>query len=158
MTVKIRRAICLVLVGWCLSVGGCRKPTYLPQVTINGWTWTVELATTSQQRTEGLSGRPHLPEGAGMLFIYPDPRPVQYCMRRCLIPLDIAFITSDLRVAKVYTMAVEDDLAGRVLYPSQTAVQFVLEVPSGALGRAEVNEGDKVAFSPDIPDPAKADP
>ena len=156
MTARIARTICLGLsIGVLLS--GCRKQSTPPQVTIKEQTWAVELALTDRQRYEGLSGRTHVAETAGMLFVHPEPMAVEYCMRGCLIPLDIAFITPDMRVATIYTMAVEDDLVGRVRYPSRVPVQYVLEVSGGALGRAGVEVGDKVMFSGDIPRPAKAD-
>ena len=140
-----------------VTMVGCRKRYDPPRVTIKGQTWEVEIADTVQARWEGLSGRLYLDESAGMLFIYPKSQSLSYCMRGCLVPLDIAFITADSRVAKIYTMRVEEDLAGGVAYISGEPVQFVLEVRGGALGQAGVSVGDAVSFSGDMPDPAKAE-
>lgn len=129
-----------------------------PRVRINGSTWTVELATTKMVRYRGLSNRTALAKRAGMLFIFPHSRPQAFCMRHCEIPLDIAFIDADLTVVKIHTMAVEPDRVGRKLYPSGAPVQYVLEVPGGAFGRAGVQAGQKVTLLGDIPDPAKAEP
>ena len=90
-----------------------------------------------------------------MLFVYPSPQVLDFCMRGCTIPLDIAFIDADLRVVATYTMAVEPDLAGSVNYSSLGPVQFALEVPGGALGQASVRPGDKVVFSAQIHEAAK---
>jgi uncharacterized membrane protein (UPF0127 family) len=79
-------------------------------------------------------------------------------MRGCYIPLDIAFIDADGYVVKTATMAVEDDLAGRIVYSSDRPAQFALEVPAGTLAAANVKPGSKVIFSPDIPLPTKAPP
>ena len=91
-----------------------------------------------------------------MLFIYPTPQPLEFCMRVCVIPIDIAFIDGDLRVVSTHTMAVEPDLAGRVLYPSGPAAQYVLEVAAGALAKAGVKPGDRVILQ-NTPDAAKAE-
>jgi uncharacterized membrane protein (UPF0127 family) len=92
-----------------------------------------------------------------MLFIYPRPEVLEFCMRGCVVPLDIAFINSDLRVVRMHTMAVEPDRAGRVSYSSQHPVQYALEVAGGSLGRLGVRVGDRVTFSAEIPSPAKAE-
>ena len=92
-----------------------------------------------------------------MLFMYPKAATRTYCMRGCLIPLDIAFIDSDLRIVKIYTMAVERDRGGLVAYSSHAAAQYVLEVSAGAFGRNGVVQGTKVVFLGNIPPATKAD-
>jgi len=146
-------AVCMIALFW---PAGCRKKSSPAQVTIAGRTWTVELAATVEQRYLGLSGRDSLAEDAGMLFIYPGPRVLQFCMRGCAVPLDVAFIDSDLRVVKIHTMAVEPDRAGRVTYSSETPVQYALEVAGGVLAGAGVSVGDEVRFSSGVPEAAKA--
>jgi len=144
-------------VGLLAWQAGCRKAPPRPTVTINGRTWSVEIAMTRRRRWQGLSGRTHLEPDEGMLFIYPSPQPLQYCMRNCLIPIDIAFIDSRFRVVSTYTMAVEPDLAGRVLYASGAPAQYALELPAGALAAAGVKPGDTVILQ-NTPDAAKAQP
>jgi hypothetical protein len=128
-----------------------------PRVSIRGRTWSVEPATTAKQQYHGLAGRQHLADDAGMLFIYPSPRVLNYCMRGCFITLDIAFIAADGRVVKIHTMQVEPDMVGRVAYSSEAPAQYALETAGGALGRAGVREGDVVTFLGNIPAPAKVD-
>jgi uncharacterized membrane protein (UPF0127 family) len=82
-----------------------------------------------------------------MLFIFEEPAILDFCMRDCCIPLDIAFMDSDRRVVAVHSMAVEADRAGRVKYSSQVPAQYALEVPAGALGRAGVTTGSVAVFS-----------
>jgi len=149
-----------IMLSW-----GCGKPRrpasptqYAGGVTIRGRTWQVELADTAELRYRGLSDRRELPEGAGMLFVYPAPQPMTFCMRKCLIPLDIAFIGSDLRVVNMCTMEVEPYGLDTRTYHSSAPAQFALEVPRGALAAAGVQVGDRVEFSSDIPPAAKAEP
>lgn len=156
------RAILLLSVAtslaWC--VGGCSKQDEPepPRVEINGRIWWVDLASTQQQRYRGLSGRATIRPGTGMLFIYPDSDVREFCMRGCLVPLDIAFLDSDLRVVQTHTMAVEPDLVGAETYSSERPAQYVLEVPAGELSAGGVRVGDRATLLGDIPDAAKAEP
>ena len=138
---------------------GCRKKPDPPTVTINGKTWTVELATTDAQQYRGLSFRESLAADAGMLFVYTESSVLEFCMRDCLIPLDVAMIGSDLRVIKIHAMRVEADRAGTTPYSSFRPAQLALEVAGGSLSRAGVKVGDKVTLSGNIPFvPAAAQP
>lgn len=148
----------------CLLLGallaGCRdsgdeKPA---QVTVRDHTWYVDLAMTADQRYQGLSGRHEIPANVGMLFIYPRPQVMEFCMRGCVVPLDIAYLDANRRVIKMHTMAVEPDRAGQISYSSDRPAQYALEVAGGALGGAGVQVGDTVVFSANIPPAAKADP
>ena len=128
-----------------------------PRVRIGSAVWDVDLALNDDQRYRGLAGRAYLDESVGMLFMYPKAGPRAYCMRGCLIPLDIAFIDSDLRIVNIYTMAAERDRGGQVTYRSHADAQYVLEVSAGAFGRNGVVEGAKVVFLGNIPPATKAD-
>ncbi|MHC4295596.1 MAG: DUF192 domain-containing protein, partial [Planctomycetota bacterium] len=89
-----------------LSGPGCRKTLDPPRVTINNKTWYVECVRTVEGRFRGLSGRSYLGEDSGMLFIFGDSRVRTFCMRRCVIDLDIAFIDPNHRVVAIHTMRV----------------------------------------------------
>jgi uncharacterized membrane protein (UPF0127 family) len=129
-----------------------------PQVEISGHRWFVDVATTQAQRYRGLSGRENLREGTGMLFVYPAAKVREFCMRGCLVPLDIAFLDADLRVVSMRTMAVEPDLAGQTTYSSGEPAQYALEVPAGELSAAGVSLGDRATLLGAIPSAAKAEP
>ena len=150
----------LIALALSAATPGCRRTPDAPRaphVEIRGHRWLVDVAMTAEDRYTGLSGRQHLPADVGMLFIYPRPEVLEFCMRGCLVPLDIAFIDSDLRVVRTHTMAVEPDRAGRVSYSSQRPAQYALEMAGGSLGRVGVRVGDRVRFSAEIPSPAKAE-
>lgn len=142
-----------------LALSGCRQDSPIPpQVVINGHVWYVDVASTDEQRYRGLSGRASLSDNAGMLFVFQQPCVLHFCMRQCLIPLDIAFIGPDLRVVSTHTMAVEPDGLGRVTYSSQAPAQWALETPAGSLAAAGVRVGDPVTLKGNIVPPAKASP
>jgi len=152
----------LLLVGVTSLLGGCEKKTSEPrtaEVKIGENTWVVELAMTQQSRYTGLSGRRELPDNRGMLFIYPRAIPLKFCMRGCLIPIDIVFIGADLRVVNTYAMQVEPNRRGiaTASYSSGVAVSYALELPGGTVKRGGIKNGDLVEFV-DVPDRGRAEP
>ncbi len=72
----------LLLILFASSVKPLACPLELPTTTISikGYTLTAELATTPAARACGLSHRDELPKNHGMLFIYPDSRPISFWM------------------------------------------------------------------------------
>ncbi|HVE87358.1 MAG TPA: DUF192 domain-containing protein, partial [Myxococcales bacterium] len=92
--------------------------------------------------------RRELPDGKGMLFVFDQERVQTFWMKNTLIPLDLAFIDSGLRVVGVVENAQPRTLTGRsVGRPSR----YVLEVPGGWAAKAGVREGTKVTL--DLPAP-----
>ncbi|HDZ22586.1 hypothetical protein LCGC14_0284020 [marine sediment metagenome] len=141
-------AIAVVLA--VLPAGGCRRRPAPPAVTINGTTWHVEIADTREKKFLGLSGRKHLDEQAGMLFVHERPKVMAFVMRGMFIPLDIAFINADGRIIRIYTMPVESDQSNLTAYSSEGPAKYVLEVNAGAFARAGVKEGDEVTLTGQI--------
>lgn len=109
-----------------------------PTVTVGDRTFTVEVATTREQQNTGLSGRPELPEGTGMLFLFEDRSPRTFWMPDMSFDLDIAWIADGV-VLGVDTMtpceAEQDAECERWSSPGE--VDAALEVPAGALDGVE---------------------
>ena len=117
------------------------------RVVINGLKFDLELALTPQQRFRGLSDRASISEKGGMLFVFPHPERVGFVMRRCLVPIDIAFVTEEGKVVAMYEMKVEAyDMEDGELssYPSHQAILFALEFKGGTLARIGLKRGDTV--------------
>lgn len=103
----------------------------------------VEVAATPEARTRGMMWRTELAPGKGMLFLFPSEEVQSFWMRNTLIPLDMIFITSGMRVAGIVERAEPRTLTGRsVEVPSQ----FVLEVPGGWSQAVGVTKGSLVEF------------
>jgi hypothetical protein len=139
------------------------------QVTLGRATWTVEVVLTARQRYVGLRGRRELAPGTGMLFVYARARPREHNMRGCLVPLDLAFLSSARRVVALHTMEIEsegtspgsedrDEGPACRSYGSGAPARYAVEVPAGELARAGVEVGMTATFSEDVPSPALADP
>ena len=125
----------------------CNRKVNSPEVRIGKGIWQVELASDATSRQKGLSGRRHLPSGRGMLFIFPRSEVQTFWMLDCTFPIDIAFISDDMKVVSMYTMEVEaDPHHPERVYSSKYPVRFALEVSAGELERAGVKVGDKVIF------------
>ncbi len=119
-----------------LALAACGKSQ--PQkasttVEVNGHTFAVEVADTEATRGTGLSNRTSLEADAGMLFLFDSPRSLEFYMKDCYFPIDIAFIDANWRIINVETMAVEPDPANpRRIYYSDRPAQYALEVLGGA--------------------------
>ncbi|MBI5723716.1 MAG: DUF192 domain-containing protein [Planctomycetes bacterium] len=127
-------------------------------IRINGQIWTVEIADTTELRTKGLAGRPNIPAGTGMLFVFPQPAMRSFWMEGCLVPLDLVYIDSDMRITDTHEMKIEPDLKGDILYPSGVPVQYALELPAGEIKRLNIKPGDRAQFSPDLPPASRSKP
>lgn len=105
--------------------------------------FTVEVASTEQEKALGLMFRTSLGDGEGMLFPYPAERGLQMWMRNTYIPLDMLFIRTDGTIARIEEGA--EPLSDRVISSGAT-VLAVLEIPGGAAARLGIKAGDKVRY------------
>jgi uncharacterized membrane protein (UPF0127 family) len=102
---------------------------------------TVEIADNTPLRTRGLMWRSELPEGTGMLFIFPNEVVQSFWMRNTLIPLDMVFIDKHLRVVGVVQSAEPQTLTSRTVGKPSL---YVLEVPGGWASKFGVRAGSTV--------------
>jgi uncharacterized membrane protein (UPF0127 family) len=102
---------------------------------------SVEIADTQALRTRGLMWRSALPDGTGMLFIFPTETVQSFWMRNTLIPLDMVFIDQRLRVVGVVQWAEPRTLTSRTVGKPSV---YVLEVPGGWTARNGVRAGSTV--------------
>src|SRR5581483_9076382 len=105
----------------------------LPQnaVTIGSHTFQVEIASTTLQKTLGLSGRDGLGDGEGMLFLFSDSPGVQnFWMKDMKFSIDIIWIAGNKVVGFAEDAAPQPGvpLWGLKIYSSPDYVDKVLEV------------------------------
>jgi uncharacterized membrane protein (UPF0127 family) len=103
----------------------------------------LEVAADPAARARGLMGRTEVPEGTGMVFLYPRDVAEAYWMKNTLVPLSIAFIAADGRVVSVAAMTpcTADPCPS---YPPAGPYRYAVELPAGAFEAAGVGAGDKV--------------
>jgi len=106
----------------------------------------AELARTPEEREQGLMFREDLPKGRGMLFVFPDTQTRSFWMKDTFIPLDIAYLDSELRIVDIKAME------PRTLesHPSAKPAMFALEVPLGWFQEVGIQVGAqaRVVFGP----------
>lgn len=106
-------------------------------------TVAVELARTPEELARGLMFRRELPEGQGMLFIFPNCELRRFWMKNTLIPLDMIFLDEKRVVVGIEENTVPHDETSRG--PDEPA-QFVLEVPGGYSHRYGLGPGARATF------------
>jgi uncharacterized membrane protein (UPF0127 family) len=154
----VRGCVAAAALAASAAAWGCEeKPPRegLERVVMSGRTFWLEPALDDPTRIRGLGGRERIPEGEGMLFVFPRTDRLEFVMRDCLVEIDIAYLDDAGRVVQTYTMAVEprepgeSDIAYEVRlrrYPSRFPARFAVEVAGGTLGRLGVKAGDQVVL------------
>ena len=122
-------------------------------VHIGALTVRAEVARTAEQRSQGLSGRDSLAEDAGMLFTNGEVRTPSIWMKNTRFPLDLIFISSDLRVTEVIANVPAPEPgtpdADLPSYRPADPGLYFLEVNAGIAAQFGVSPGDAVDFEPE---------
>src|SRR5687767_12476541 len=63
--------------------------------------FSVEMATTAEEKEKGLMHRKELPDGKGMLFDFSPEQQISMWMKNTYIPLDMIFIRADGRILRI---------------------------------------------------------
>jgi uncharacterized protein len=114
------------------------EPLDGPAVTVR-----LEIAADPAARARGLMGRRQVPEGTGMVFLYPEDVAEAFWMKNTLVPLSIAFVAADGRVVSVAEMAsCEADPCPS--YAPASPYRYAVELAAGAFPAAGVGEGANV--------------
>jgi uncharacterized protein len=112
-------------------------------VTRNGvHVFSVEMATTEQEKETGLMYRKELPDGKGMLFDFSPEQQVSMWMKNTYIPLDMIFIRADGRILRI---AENTEPLSTKIIPSGGPAKGVLEVIAGTAKKYGIAPGDRVA-------------
>src|SRR3989344_4003382 len=108
-------------------------------IKINDVSIEVEVVDTPETRKLGLSGKPDLPDGTGMFFIFETPDQYGFWMKDMNFAIDIVWIDENLRVVNV-ERGVLPETFPQVFYPNK-AVKYVLELPAGAAVKYRIDVG-----------------
>lgn len=103
--------------------------------------FTLEVANTDNEQSDGLMFVRNLSENAGMIFVYHRPQEVAYWMKNTLIPLDMLFVRPGGKIGLIAANAKPLDLT-RV--SSQGPVAAVIEIKGGQAKKDGIVVGDKV--------------
>ena len=111
-------------------------------VTKNGvQVFSVEMATTEQEKETGLMYRKEVPDGKGMLFDFSPPQEVSMWMKNTYVSLDMIFIRADGRILRI---AENTEPLSTKIISSQGLAKGVLEVVAGTAKKYGIEPGDRV--------------
>jgi len=130
--------------GFAYAQGQGQPKLPTVNLSIAGKTLKTELASTPNQRFNGLSFRRSLAENEAMLFVYPAEQPLVFTMRNTLLPLSIAYISEDFVINEIHQMPVGENL----LFPSKAPAKFALEVNQGWFKRNKISVGSVITMNP----------
>ena len=128
--------------GSALLAEQAPSPTVGPPA---GYAWVIfdadtvvaEVAATAEERSEGLMYRDEVPDGTGMLFVFPDTQVRSFWMANTYVPLDIAYLDPSYRVVDIMQM---EPLVTES-YVSSAPSMYGLEVRQGWFGENGIGVG-----------------
>jgi uncharacterized membrane protein (UPF0127 family) len=106
--------------------------------------FTVEMAETFRQRTQGLQYRKSLAPDHGMLFNFKKSTPVSMWMKNTYISLDILFISGQ---GKIINIVHDTEPLSLNYIDAVGQVKGALEVLAGTVDRLNIKVGDMVFHS-----------
>jgi uncharacterized membrane protein (UPF0127 family) len=102
--------------------------------------FVAQVARSPSEQAMGLMFRESLGSQEGMIFPYDPPQEVGFWMKNTLIPLDMLFIRSDGRIARIADNTVPHSLDPVM---SGEPVAAVLEIRGGRAAELGIRPGDR---------------
>ncbi len=107
--------------------------------------FNVEIASTKEERLQGLKNKESLSEKEGMLFIYSEEKERSFWMKGVSFPLDIIWVNKDREVVFIKENAQPCQRDCPKISPGEKA-KYVLEVRGGICQKKGIGIGDKLQF------------
>ena len=104
--------------------------------------FSVEMATTEDEKQKGLMYRRELADGKGMLFDFSPEQPISMWMKNTYISLDMIFIRADGRILRI---AENTEPESTAIISSGGLARGVLEVAAGTARKYGISPGDRVS-------------
>lgn len=104
-------------------------------------TFSVEMAVTEEQKSNGLMYRKELADGRGMLFDFSPEQPISMWMKNTFISLDMIFIAGDGRITRI---AENTEPHSTKIISSGGPARAVLEVIAGTAQKYGIAPGDRI--------------
>jgi uncharacterized protein len=104
--------------------------------------FSVEMATTEEEKQTGLMYRKELADGKGMLFDFSPEQQISMWMKNTYISLDMIFIRADGRILRI---AENTEPHSTKIISSGGLARGVLEVIAGTAQKYGIQPGDRVA-------------
>jgi uncharacterized membrane protein (UPF0127 family) len=145
---QLVRKSALVLASLALSATSAMAqlpsgPQHLPVVKLTAGMHVIkaEVAQTPREHEIGLMWRTSMGSNEGMIFIFPQDARQCFWMKNTLIPLSVAFVTADGRIANLDEMQAQTENS----HCSTEPIRYVLEMNKGWFTKKGIKAGDKLA-------------
>ncbi|RFB95336.1 hypothetical protein B5K11_10390 [Rhizobium leguminosarum bv. trifolii] len=103
--------------------------------------FTVEIASTPDQRAYGLMFRKSMADDDGMIFDFDEPRRVSMWMENTILPLDMLFADETGTIRHIKEKAVP---YSRDIIDSMGKVKYVVELNAGIVSKLGIKPGDRI--------------
>lgn len=137
-------AAILVIAFWAVVGAPVGAASFQPLeiVTKNGvQVFSVEMATTAEEKETGLMYRKELADGKGMLFDFNPEQEISMWMKNTYVSLDMIFIRADGRILRI---AENTEPLSTKIISSRGPARAVLEVVAGTAQKYGIRPGDRV--------------
>jgi hypothetical protein len=144
---RVPRAAALALAAALLvfaAAGRAQPPMPVIQVKVAGHALRVEVASTVEQRMQGLMFRTKLGANEGMLFVFDEPAYHAMWMKNTPLPLSVAFVDGEGRILNIL------DMEPHTLDQHAAAgpARYAIETNKGWFAQRRLKAGDKVTGLP----------
>ncbi len=106
--------------------------------------FSFEIASTSEQRARGLSGRDSIPNDYGMLFVFSHPDLYGFWMKDMKVAIDIIYLDESGTIIGIEPN-ISPETYPAVFYPP-TPVSYVLETRAGEATRQSWRLGSTISL------------
>ena len=133
-----------ILVAGCVASAPASAASFQPLeiVTRNGvQVFSVEMATTAEEKETGLMYRKELADGKGMLFDFNPEQEISMWMKNTYVSLDMIFISANGRILRI---AENTEPLSTKIISSRGPARAVLEVVAGTVQKYGIRVGDRV--------------
>lgn len=114
----------------------------------DGFNITLDVASDEIKRRLGLMFRRELPKDRGMLFVFDKEDEQAFWMKNTYIPLDIIFVSDDMRITKIFT-----DIRASYEGESEETIprvygrgRYVIEINASMSVKLRLREGSKISL------------
>jgi len=146
VTGSVLRLVLSVGLGFGLTLAQATAQTDPKTITLNLKSFQVqaEVADRPASRARGLMYRESLPDNQGMLFVFDTPSRQCMWMKNTPLPLSVAFIKADGRIANIAQMQPQTE----TIHCASEDVLYALEMTQGWFWSRAIKPGDSVLGLP----------
>jgi uncharacterized membrane protein (UPF0127 family) len=106
----------------------------------------IEVVADDDTRAQGLMFRDRVPEGTGMLFVFPQSGDYPFWMKNTLVPLDMIWLDDQKRVVHVEPGVPPCKADPCPSYPPHAVAKYVLELGAGQAAKHRIVNGSTLTF------------